>query len=336
VTEAPAVSVLVPVLDEAAHLERALELMLAQDVAGGVEVLAVDGGSRDGSRGLLERMAAADPRVRLLDNPARRTPQALNIGLAAARGAYVARMDAHTWYPQDYLRRGVERLERGDVAWASGPQLAEGDGPWSRRVALALATRMGIGGAAFRLAGTEREVDSGFTGVWRRQTLERLGGWDEAWPVNQDAELAARIRADGGRIVCVPEMAARYVPRSSLRRLAKQYFRYGQYRAKTCRRHPQSMRRSHVLAPGLVLTLAASVLPTPLRRPARAGAAAWAGGAALTSAGAVRRGTAPADALALPAVLATMHVAWGVGFLVGAVRFGPPLGALAGLVRRPT
>ncbi len=272
----PAVSVLVPVLNEEAHMERALELMRAQEVPGDLEILVVDGGSSDGSRAIAERVSAQDPRVRVFDNPARRTPQALNIGLREARGEYVARMDAHTWYPGDYLARGIARLERGDTVGVSGPQLPEGDGTWSRRVALALSTPLGFGGASFRRGGEEREVDSGFTGVWRRSTLEAQGGWDEGWPINQDGELAARIRKDGGRIVCVPEMAARYVPRDSLKKLARQYWRYGQYRVKTSVRHPESMRRSHVLPPGLALAVLVAALPVrvPGRAAARAGVGA--------------------------------------------------------------
>jgi succinoglycan biosynthesis protein ExoA len=329
------VSVLVPVLDEEAHLERALESMLAQEVPGELEVLAIDGGSTDGSRAILERAAAADPRVRVLDNPARRTPNALNVGLRAARGEFVARMDAHTHYPGDYLMRGIARLRRGDVAHVSGPQLAEGDGTWSRRAAIALGTPLGFGGAKFRRAAGETEVDSGFTGVWRRETVLALGGWDEGWPVNQDAELAARLRAAGGRIVCVPEMAARYVPRDSLRALARQYWRYGQYRAKTARRHPGAMRRSHVLAPGLVLGAAAAVLPGPQGPAARAAVGAWAAALAATAAREAAAGrAAPGDAAALPLVFAAMHLPWGAGFLVGCVRFGPPVAALARLAGR--
>ena len=328
------VSVLVPVLDEEAHLERALESMLTQELSGELEVLAIDGGSTDGSRAILERAAAADPRVRVFDNPARRTPNALNIGLRAARGEYVARMDAHTHYPADYLARGIDRLRRGDAAHVSGPQIAEGDGTWSRRVAIALATPLGFGGAKFRRAEGETEVDSGFTGVWRRETVLEHGGWDEGWPVNQDAELAARIRAAGGRLVCVPEMAARYVPRDSLRALARQYWRYGQYRAKTAQRHPVAMRRSHVLAPGVVLAAAGAVAPGPQRRLARAGVAAWGTALVATAAREAAAGrAAPADAVALPLVFAAMHLPWGAGFLAGCARFGPPLAALARLAR---
>jgi succinoglycan biosynthesis protein ExoA len=332
---APAVSILVPVLDEEAHLERALDLMLAQSVPGGVEVLCVDGGSQDRSREILAAISARDPRVSVHDNPARRTPHALNIALRAARGEYVARMDAHTWYPPDYLERGVERLARGDVAWVSGPQIAEGDGVWSRRVARALGTPMGIGGAKFRTAGEEIEADSGFCGVWRKDTVVAHGGWDEGWPVNQDGELAARIRAQGGRIVCVPEMAARYVPRDSLRALARQYWRYGQYRVKTSVRHPSSMRRSHVLAPGLALGVAVAAAPVagPPRRLARLGVAAWMSAALATAGREAQRGAGLGDAAWLPVVLGTMHLAWGAGFIVGCTRFGVPVAALSRVLR---
>ncbi len=329
----PAVSVLVPVLDEERHLEQSLELMRAQEVPGDLEILVIDGGSSDASRAIAERVAGEDPRVRVLDNPARRTPNALNIGLRAARGRYVARMDAHTWYPRDYLALGIERLRRGDVAHVSGPQVAEGEGAWSSRIALALKTPMGIGGARFRTAGEEIEVDSGFTGVWERATVVGHGGWDEGWPINQDGELAARIRAGGGRIVCLPEMAARYVPRDSLKALARQYWRYGQYRAKTSRRHPASMRRSHVLPPALVVATASAVLPRPLGLPGRLAVGAWAAGAAVTSAREVTRGASPADAASLPLVLGAMHFSWGAGFLVGSAKFGPPLRALARVLR---
>ena len=128
-------------------------------------------------------------------------------------------MDAHTHYPPDYLASGLERLRRGGVAHVSGPQIPKGEGRWSRRVALALSSRLGTGEADFRhMSDDEIEVDSGFTGMWLRSTLERHGGWDEDWPNDQDTELAARIRGDGGRIVCLPGMAAEYVPRDSLRK----------------------------------------------------------------------------------------------------------------------
>jgi succinoglycan biosynthesis protein ExoA len=329
------VSVLIPVRDEAAAIRDVARAMLAQRFDGQIEFLFVDGRSEDGTGAILQELAAADPRVRVLDNPARRTPQALNLALRAASGRFVARMDAHTRYPPDYIALGVERLRAGGVDWVSGPQIAEGEGPWSRRVALALSTRLGTGGADFRHGGdAEFEVDSGFTGVWTRETLERHGGWDEEWLNDQDFELAARIRKAGGTIVCVPAMAAWYIPRDGLGALARQYHRYGFYRVKTSLRHPESLRRSQLLPPALVVAAAAAVAtPLPLRGVARAGLLAY--GAVVGAVTASAAWSAPnADAAALPAVFATMHVAYGIGFLRGCAVLGAPWRALSGLVSR--
>lgn len=325
------VSVLTPTLNEEAHIVDTVRCLQAQRLDRPVEFLFVDGRSDDGTRSVLERLSADDPRIRILDNPRRGIPFALNIGLEEARGEFVARMDAHTLYPPDYLARGLERLRGGDVEWVSGPQLPHGEGGWSHRIALALGTRLGIGGATFRTARRETDVDAGYTGIWRRETLLRHGGWDERWPINEDGELAARIRESGGRIVCIPEMAALYVPRDSLRALARQYWRYGTYRAKTCRAHPESMRRSHLLPPALTLALVIALLPGGRsRRLARAGIAGYL--AALLATAASRLRVRARDACWLPVVLATMHLSWGTGFLTGTLRFGPPLRAIALLV----
>lgn len=326
----PAASVLVPVLNEAAHIRDCVAAMRAQEVDEVYELLFIDGGSTDGTRTMLHELAAADPRIRVLDNPGRTIPRALNIGLRMARADVVVRMDAHTFYPPDYLARGLERLRQGDVVWVSGLQLPHGVDEGTRRIAFALSTRLGTGGASYRHAADEEsDAASGFTGLFARGFVESLGGWDEAWPVNEDAELAARVRAVDGRIVILPELAARYVPRGTLRSLAHQYCRYGVYRAKTCRCHPQSTELRHLPPPVLVLTLMAAVLP--LGRPriaARMALAAYSAGLLTTAGSAARRAGVP-DAVALPAVLATMHVAWGAGFLAGCVRFGIPVRGIA-------
>jgi glycosyltransferase involved in cell wall biosynthesis/SAM-dependent methyltransferase/GT2 family glycosyltransferase len=332
---APVASALVPVLNEARHLQRALATIGEQEIDGELEILVIDGGSTDASREIVARISRGDDRIRVLDNPAGRIPNGLNVGLRAARGAYVVRMDAHTWYPRDYIARGIRRLERGDVASVSGPQLAVGDTPTSTAVATALHSRLGVGGARFRRVGArEQEVDSGYCGVWPRDLLLEVGGWDEDWMVNEDGELAGRLRARGGRIVCLPEMAAHYVPRSSLRALARQYWRYGQYRAKTAGRHSDALRRSHVLPPALVSLTAGSALPIRRVRPLRWAVALY--GTLLLTEGArmARRHSDVKLAARVPAALATMHLAWGAGFLDGCRRFGVPGRALTALVGR--
>jgi succinoglycan biosynthesis protein ExoA len=329
------VSVLVPFRNEEAHINTMIESLRAQQLDESVEFLVLEGGSTDSTRAIVERAIAEDPRIRLLETHGRNTPSALNAGLRSARGEFIARMDAHSRYPPSYLAEGLARLRRGDVACVTGPAIATGVDRWSRRIALALGTWLGNGGAAWRRGvDSEVEVDRGFTGVWRRDTLEALGGWDELATVNQDTELAARIRKDGGRIVCVPQMAAHYIPRSSLGALARQYWRYGQYRARTAGRHPESLRPSHTLAPGLALALlAGAIAPRRAAHAARTGLLAYAVAALVVSA-AARDSGGRGDALALPAVFATMHLAWGFGFLAGCLRFGPPLRALAGIWRR--
>ncbi len=328
------VSVLTPVLNEEAHIRETVADMRTQDFDGAVEFLFMDGRSEDATRAILDELAGEDPRIRVIDNPGRGIPQGLNVGLRHARGEYVARMDAHTHYPPRYLARGVERLQAGDVAWVAGAPIPAGAGKWSRRVSIALRSPLGVGGSRKWATEGETELDTGvFGGVWRRTTLEGLEGWDEGWAVNEDSELAARYCSNGGRIVGLPELAARYIPRDSIRGLARQYARYGFYRAKTARRHPGSMRRSLWLPPALVVTAAVAVAgPRPVRDLARAGIAVYVAALAAGSARAPDAG--PADRGALPLVFATMHASWGAGFLAGAARFGPPLGAVRALFSR--
>ncbi len=332
----PAASILIPVRNEERWIRETAAAMLAQRFDGELEFLFVDGRSEDSTKTILEELAREDPRIRVLDNPARELTPALNIALRAARGDWVARMDAHSWYPEDYVKRGVERLRRGGVEWVTGPAVPRATGTWARRVAIALGTELGQGGSA-KWSGTgagrgedepaELELDTGvFAGVWPRAALERLGGWDEGWPVNEDAEMAGRVLGAGGRIVCLPAMGAEYAPRDSLSGLARQYARFGFYRVKTSRRHPIALRRSHLASGALALTAAGALLPgrTP-RRAARGGVGLYAVALGALSVRAGRRaGAGPGDVAALPIVLAVMHLGWGFGFLAGCARFGPP------------
>ena len=339
------VSVLVPVLNEASAIREAVAAMSAQEFDGTVEFIFADGVSADDTREQLESLARADPRLRVLENPLRGTASGLNVCLSAARGRYVARMDAHTLYPPSYLQVGVDRLQRGDVSWVAGPQLPVARGRVSAAVVAALGTWLGRGaskrwahtepaapdsGEADPFAG-EYELDTGvFCGVWRREDLIARGGWDEGWPRNQDSELAARFLDAGERIVCVPAMAAGYMPRDSLPSLWRQYRGYGSYRVKTAGRHPSSLRRSAVLPPLLLLNAVAAVAaPRSLRRAARLGVLAYAAALASSTCDAARAGVT--DPL-VPVVLVTMHAGHGVGFLEGCRRWGVPRRALWGLV----
>lgn len=333
------VSVLVPVFNEERHIGESVAAMQAQRFDGTVELLFADGRSEDRTREILQELAEDDPRIRVLDNPLRSTASGLNVCLREARGEFVARMDAHTIYADSYLAAGVERIRRGDVDWVSGPAIPRPVGTVSRTVALALGSWLGRGGSSKwsddLATAREVELDTGvFGGVWRRERVLEASGWDERWPVNQDSEMASRFLERGARLVCLPAMAGYYAPRDSLRSLARQYFRYGYYRARTFRRHPQSMRRSHLAPAALALApIAAVAAPRPLRVGARLGLAAYGSALLATSASAAARPGQRAEGALLAVVLPVMHVAWGLGALTGFARFGPPFGAFAGRAR---
>lgn len=332
------VSVLVPVLNEETHLQASVAAMLGQDFEGSFELLFIDGRSDDGTVALLERMQWADDRIRILDNPHRTTAHALNIGLHAARGRFIARMDAHTAYPAGYLRRGVERLRRGDVDWVCGPQVPVGRDRFSGLVATALSGGLGRGASdKWQAEGAAAQGEwplttSVFTGVWRRSTVDALGGWDPEWPVNQDSEMASRLLAQGGKIVCLGAMGARYVPRDSLKRLAKQYWRYGSFRAKTFARHPSSCGTMRLGASVLPVVLASALIPGVVGLPGRVLAALYAL-AIVTQV--VRMRPALRDAPGLAAVLVTMHLTWGAAFLGSVVRQLPRRSTLRASAPRP-
>lgn len=338
------VSVIVPVRNEAGVLRETAASVLAQRFDGSIELLFVDGCSDDGSREILAELAEHDPRVRVLENPERIEPAALNIGLSDASGTYVALLNAHCWFPEDYLARGVERLARGDVTWVTGPAIPRGRDRFSRAVARALVSPLGAGGSKKWAKpdapdGGEVELDTGlFAGVVRRDELLSLGAYQTSWLVNHDSEMAARVLGSGGRIVMLAPMGAHYHPRNTPAGLWRQYWRFGHYRVKTAHLHPLALRPFHVLSAGLAAGGAlALVAPRPLRRAARAALGAYAaalGGACVLTA----REDGEDDIPMLAGVFALMHFAWGAGFLAGCVRWGPPWKGLlhaAGL-HRPT
>lgn len=315
----PFVSVVLAVRNEARHIERALASARALDwPADRIEFLVADGRSDDATRAIVARIADADPRVRLVDNPRRAVAPGLNAALAAARGDVIVRVDGHCAVPRGYVRAGVVALRDRAVACAGGPVRALGDTPVARAVALAMSTPWGVGGASFRWARDARDVDHLPFGVWPRAVFDAIGGFDESLVRNQDDEFSDRIVRAGGRIRLLPEQVVDYWSRATLGGLARQYFGYGWWKVRVIRKRggwPSSPRH---LAPGaLVLGLAAGA------------ALAWATGiaplawalpavyatflaAATVHVGLTRGGAAT---LLLPAALAVMQLAYGAGFL---------------------
>ncbi len=317
----PLVSVIVPCREEAGHIRACLDSILATTwPREQLEVLVVDGCSTDGTRAIVEAYARRHPVVRLLDNPRLTAPAGLNIGIRAAAGSVIARMDAHVGYPPDYLPRLVAALERSGADNVGGciETLPCGPSPVARAIAVALGHPLGVGTALFRTgASRPREVDTVPFGCWRRSVFDRIGLFDEELVRDQDDEFNHRLRRAGGRVLLVPDVVARYTARRSLRDLARMYFQYGWFKPLAARKLGAIPTVRQLVPPAFVGTLVGAAALAPLWPPAAA-LLAGLGGLYVAVLACVAAATAPRLAPALAAAFAVLHVAYGWGYLCGA------------------
>jgi glycosyltransferase involved in cell wall biosynthesis len=313
--DVPGVSVVIPVLNEERHLADAVARVLAQEYPGPIEVVLGLGPSTDATDEVAARLVAADPRVRTVPNPTGRTAAGLNAAIGASSHPVVVRVDGHGLLSPGYVARAVELLRTTGAANVGGVMAAEGVSPFEQAVARAMTSRLGVGSAPFHTGGGAGPADSVYLGVFRREALEALGGFDEAFIRAQDWELNYRLRSIGALVWFDPELQVTYRPRHTTRALAKQYYQYGRWRRVVSRQHRGTVNLRYLAAPaafvgvvgGLVLGL--TIHPVFLAGPFGY-AAVVLGGAALTGGG------LPVSALVrLPGVYATMHLCWGYGFL---------------------
>jgi len=317
----PLVSVIIPMRNEAAHIAYCIDSVLAQDYpADRLELIVVDGDSNDNSA---EVLRAYGERLRVLSNPSRIVPTAMNIGIRAARGDVIARVDAHTVLAPDYIRVGVETLARTAADNVGGPMRTVGGGRWGDAIALAMSSRFGIG-AYFHFASDDREVDTVYMGMYPRAVFERIGLFDEELVRNQDDELNYRLRKEGGRIFLTTRMRSRYQNRQSLKTLARQFFQYGWWKVRVLQKHPAQMSPRHFVPPAFVISLAVTIAMTPWLAAAGWLFCATTSMYALLLAGwalSIARRHGWGEFFPLVTAFATMHFSWGAGFATGAVRF---------------
>ncbi len=327
----PTVSVLMPTLNEAPTVVAAVRSVLAQTFAD-TEVLVVDGRSQDGCADLVRRLAVDEPRVRLLENPARLIPSALNVGLAEARGRYVARVDAHATISDTYLERAIEALEADPAVGAvGGRRVGVARTRTGRAIAAALSSPFGVGDSINHYASEAQDTDHASFGVFRADAVRAVGGWDESLAVNEDVDLDLRLLAQGHRIRFDPEMVINWRIRETLRDFGRQYRRYGRGKAAMVLKNgPTAVRPRHLAAPGLVVVLTTAALTALVGRRRTATALALPYPAAVALAAgltAARTGPDQGDLgpLRLAGAFATMHLAWGVGFLEGLTTRAAPI-----------
>jgi succinoglycan biosynthesis protein ExoA len=308
-----------PCLDEAGFIETCLKSVGAQThPPDRTEILVADGGSRDGTREILARLAREDPRLRVIDNPDRIQAAGLNRLLAEARGDVFVRMDVHCEYAPDYVEKCIAVLERTGADNVGGSPRPRGESPFQKAVCAALTSPLGAGGAPQWNPANEGFVHSVPFGAFRRDVLRAVGGFDPRAVTNEDAELNQRLIAAGRRVYLSPEIVFSYYPRASLVGLARQYFRYGQGRARTLVKH-RGLLNPRPALPFLALVFALAVL---LLFPA---AAPWLAAlyavATLAEAIRVARSDGWRVTLLAWAVFPTMLLAHGSGFAAGLVRY---------------
>ena len=321
-----------PVLNERDYLRRAVESVLSQDVDGPAELVLALGPSTDGTNEIARELAAGDPRIVLVDNPAADIPVGLNLAIRASTLPTVVRVDAHSELSPGYVRRALETLERTRAANVGGIMRADGRTPFQRAVARAYNSPVGLGGGSYHGGTQEEESESAYLGVMRRAVLDEVGLFDESIRRGEDWELNLRIRAAGYRVWFDPRLAVTYWPRESWARLARQFVSTGTWRGELVRRFGRRNSLRFFAPPALVLVVLAAIIVSVLQL-ARV-LTGWLSlilslvyvpviayvllilAAALGPLG----GRGIRDRLWTLVVLPTMHLAWGVGFLGGVLR----------------
>ena len=323
-SQRPVVSIVVPCRNEAEYIGPLLDSILANEYPRDrLEVLIVDGMSDDGTRAVIAGYASRHSVIKLLDNPKRITPCALNLGISRTRGTIIMRMDAHVHYPPTYVADLVDWLVRtgADNVGGACVTLPANGTATARAIAAALAHPFGIGNARFRLGTTElRDVDTVPFGCFRREVFERVGLFDEDLVRNQDDEFNFRLLRAGGRVVIVPGVVSQYYARASLGKLWRMFFQYGYFKPLVARKVGAVMTARQLVPPLFVSILLLAALLAPWLRGARlilslelgAYAAAELVGTAMVVG---REGWVVG--LTSSVVFPVLHVAYGVGYLLG-------------------
>jgi glycosyltransferase involved in cell wall biosynthesis len=325
-----------PVRNEEQHLAASVARVLDQRYEGEFELVLAVGPSRDHTEEIAWQLAAGDCRVTVVQNPSGKIASAMNAAIKAARYDVITRIDGHALLPDGYLTTAVRTLQETGAADVGGVMAAEGVTPFQKAVAWCMTSPVGVGAAANHTGGDAGPADTVYLGVYRRDAIERAGGYDEQMIVAEDWELNYRIRGNGGLIWFTPELRVTYRPRATLYTLAHQHFRYGRWRRVVARRYPETVNKRYLAAPAAAVAVAAGTLL------GIAGLVDWAAGgpgivrvaiaglavpvvylAGLTAAAIVGgRGLAPRVRARVPLVLATMHMTWGLGYLTSPRKLG--------------
>lgn len=310
-------------------MRESLEGILRQETGpDSLEILVVDGRSTDETRAIVGEVMARHPNVRLLDNPGRIVPTAMNVGIAEARGEFMIRVDGHCVLEPGYLKSAVDTLRRSGCEGVGGSMVATGRGFWGEAIAVATSTPFGVGNARFHYSDQEGEADTVYLGAYRLDYLRQIGGYDPVFVRNQDDELNYRIRARGGRVFYTPRMRAVYQVRTSLPLLFRQYFQYGLWKVPMYRKTGHAVQPRHLVPAAFVLALVLPLLLAPFAPWLLAvSAAALALHLLVGALFALRSRPLRLSSVGMPLVFLTLHLSYGFGFMIGMLRASPAVRA---------
>lgn len=253
----------VPTLNEEAHIAACLESLIANDPnMAAVRIVVADGGSNDKTREIVRDLQKRWSNVHLIDNPHRLQAAAINLAVrecATTEHAFLVRCDAHSRYPPGFVLGVVEGLAERGAASLAVPMDAKGDGCFQRATALITDTPLGSGGSAHRGGLHSSWVDHGHHAGFDLLWFRRLGGYDETFSHNEDAEYDRRLTEAGGRIWLDAELRIGVAPRATPTALARQYWQYGKGRARTVLKHRMRPRLRQIIPVIHVLALAFSL-----------------------------------------------------------------------------
>ena len=310
------VTVVIPARDEVRTIDAVLRSVLRQTHRH-LQVLVVDGASTDGTRDVVLRVAAEDPRVELVDNPDRVIPVALNLAVDRARGPWLVRVDAHSRIPDDYVERLVAHLRTGRYGGVGGRKTGRGHTAAGRAIAAVMGSKFGQGNSVYHY-GTEPEtVDHVPFGAYPVDVVRELGGWSETQLVNEDFEFDYRVRRSGRELLFDPAVEIDWDCRQSIPDLFRQYRRYGAGKVQTLQRHPESAALRHLAAPGMLVALVVALALLPFRRTRLLGlalAAPYVGIVVAGTATTVGRVDGVPEKLWVAPAFVALHVGWGLGF----------------------
>lgn len=322
----PLVSVVMPVRNEARFIGRSLEAVLSQDYPSErMEVIVSDGMSTDGTREIVQSFQAQHPEVELINNPGKIVPSGLNLAIAQSRGEVIVRIDGHCQIARNYVRRCVEHLLNDGVDGVGGPLETIGETPFASVIATAMSSVFGVGGAAFRTKTNQTMLtDTVAFPAYRRSILERAGPFDQELVRNQDDEYNYRLRKMGAKILLAADVRCRYSSRSSLVSLGRQYFQYGYWKVRVLQKHSGQMQPRQFVPPLFVGACLMFLVLLPLTPIAGYLLGAVLGSYAIANLAASILSSRKHGYRSLPLlsiVFATLHVAYGAGFLTGLVKF---------------